>query len=63
MNKKRESNVSARPRTPRPTVREYAALLEEVRRLRLANDRLREEKYIAHLALLGSHIHTNDWQS
>ncbi len=58
---KRRSRKSVRARTPRPTVREHAALLEELKQLRLQNERLRDEKYIAHLALFGSHINTNLW--
>jgi len=58
---KRRSKTSLAGRAARPSVREHAALLEEVRRLRLQNDQLRDEKYIAHLALFGSHINSNYW--
>ncbi len=62
MKRRSTTSVSRRPKRPaRPTAREHAALLEEVRQLRLANERLRDEKYIAHLALFGSHINTNCW--
>jgi len=58
---KRRSKTSVSARAPRPSAREHAALLEEVKRLRVQNDQLRDEKYIAHLALFGSHINTNYW--
>jgi hypothetical protein len=58
---KKPSKASISSRAPRPSAREHAALLEEVKALRLANERLRDEKYIAHLALFGSHINSNYW--
>jgi hypothetical protein len=58
---KRRSKTSVSGRALRPSARAHAALLAEVKRLRLQNEQLRDEKYIAHLALFGSHLNTNYW--
>jgi len=58
---KRRSKISVSGRAAPPSARAHAALLAEVKRLRLQNEQLRDEKYIAHLALFGSHINRNDW--